>query len=169
MKRHISHNTDSKLSICRGYAISLPRVLCLSPSDMIWIPSKKFSDISLKNVTQPFLALMSTRMLYDNNDSYSLGCSEDQMKVKVAQSCPTLCDLMDYRVHGILQGRIQEWIVFPFSRRSSQARDWTQVSHIAGGFFNNWAAREAHKHVLLPLFNRWGNYFKFRVMTFMSL
>ena len=37
-------------------------------------------------------------------------------KVKVAQSCPTLCDPMDYIVHAILQARILEWVVFPFSR-----------------------------------------------------
>ena len=35
------------------------------------------------------------------------------MKVKVAQSCPTLCDPMDCTVHGILQARILEWIAFP--------------------------------------------------------
>ena len=38
------------------------------------------------------------------------------MSVKVAQSCPTLCDPMDYTVHGILQARILEWVAFPFSR-----------------------------------------------------
>ena len=48
--------------------------------------------------------------------------------VKVTQSCPTLCDLMDYTVHGILQARILEWVTFPFSRGSSQPRDWTWVS-----------------------------------------
>ena len=36
--------------------------------------------------------------------------------VKVAQSCPTLCNLMDYIVHGILQARILERVAFPFSR-----------------------------------------------------
>ena len=45
-----------------------------------------------------------------------------EVKVKVAQSCPTLWDLMDYTVHGILQARILEWVAFPFSRRSSQPR-----------------------------------------------
>ena len=44
-----------------------------------------------------------------------------EVKVKVAQSCPTLCDPMDYTVHGILQARILEWVAFPFSR-SSQPR-----------------------------------------------
>ena len=37
-------------------------------------------------------------------------------KVKVAWSCLTLCDPMDYTVHGILQARILEWVAFPFSR-----------------------------------------------------
>ena len=44
------------------------------------------------------------------------------MKVKVAQSCPTLSDPIDYTVHEILQARILEWIAFPFSRGSSQPR-----------------------------------------------
>ena len=46
---------------------------------------------------------------------------------------------MGYTVHGILQARILEWVTFPFSSESSQPRDWTQVSHIAGGFFTSWA------------------------------
>ena len=41
----------------------------------------------------------------------------------VAQSCLTLCDPMDYTVTGILQARILKWVVFPFSRGSSQTRD----------------------------------------------
>ena len=52
--------------------------------------------------------------------------------VKVTQSSLTLCNLMVYAVHGILQGQILEWVAFPFSRGSSQPRDQTQVSHIAG-------------------------------------
>ena len=40
---------------------------------------------------------------------------------------------------GIHQARIPEWIAIPFSRGSSQPRDRTQVSHIAGGFFAVWA------------------------------
>ena len=62
--------------------------------------------------------------------------------VKVAQLCPTLCDPMDFTVHGILQARILEWVAFPFSRGSSQHRDRTQVSCIAGRFFTSRATRE---------------------------
>ena len=53
--------------------------------------------------------------------------------MKVTQLCPTLCNPMDYIVHGILQAGILKWVAVPFSRVSSQPRDQTQVSHIAGG------------------------------------
>ena len=56
------------------------------------------------------------------------------LKVKVAQSCLTLCNPMDYTAHGVLQAKILEWVAFPFSRGSSQPRDQTQVSCIADGF-----------------------------------
>ena len=49
---------------------------------------------------------------------------------------------MEYTVHRVLQARILEWVAFPFSRTSSQPRDQTQVSHIAGGLFTSWATRE---------------------------
>ena len=63
-----------------------------------------------------------------------------QVKVLVVQSCLTLCDPIDCRlpgssVHGILQARILEWVAYPFSRESSQPRNRTGVSCIAGGLF----------------------------------
>ena len=57
-------------------------------------------------------------------------------EVKVVQLCLTLCNPMD-TAHGILQARILEWVAFPFSRGSSQPKDRTQVSHIAGRFFTS--------------------------------
>ena len=54
-----------------------------------------------------------------------------KVKVKFAQSCPTLCDPTDCTVHGILQARILEWVAFPSSRASSPPGDQTQVSRIA--------------------------------------
>ena len=49
--------------------------------------------------------------------------------VKVTQSCPTLCDPTDYTVPGILQARILEWVVYPFSRGSSRPRSRSQESN----------------------------------------
>ena len=73
-------------------------------------------------------------------------CWRWKVKVLVTQSCLSLCYPMDYSpsgssVHGILQARILEWVAISFSRGSSQSRDWTQVSCIAGRFFTNWATR----------------------------
>ena len=75
----------------------------------------------------------------------SIFCLPCKVKVKVAQSCPTLCNPMDYIGHWILQARILEWVAVPFSRGSSQSRNRTQVSRIAGGFFTSWVTREARK------------------------
>ena len=62
------------------------------------------------------------------------------VKVKVAQSCPTLCDPMDCSlphssVHGIFQARVLEWVAISFSRGSSRPRDRTQISGIVGRCF----------------------------------
>ena len=67
---------------------------------------------------------------------------------EVAQSCPTHCDPVDCSLpgsflHGILQARILEWVAISFSRGSSQPRNRTRVSCIAGRCFNLWATREA--------------------------
>ena len=65
-------------------------------------------------------------------------------RVSVAQSCPTLCDPMNcsppgFSVHGMVQARILEWVAIPLSRGSSQPRDQTLVSCIAGRLFTVWA------------------------------
>ena len=57
-----------------------------------------------------------------------------KVKVLVAQSCPTLCDLVDYSlpgssVLGLLQAKILEWVAISFSGASSRPRNWTQVFH----------------------------------------
>ena len=48
---------------------------------------------------------------------------QNKMKVKITQSCLTLCNPMDYTINGILQARILEWLTIPFSRGYSQLGD----------------------------------------------
>ena len=60
---------------------------------------------------------------------------------------------MDYSppgssVYGILQAKILEWVAIPFSRGSSQLRDQTHISRIAGRFFTIWATRENTLHLI---------------------
>ena len=65
--------------------------------------------------------------------------SNSQSEVQVTQLYLTLCG---YTVLGILQAKILEWVAFSFSEGSSQTRDRTQVSRIAGGFFTSLATRD---------------------------
>ena len=70
----------------------------------------------------PSSSLLVKQGIFTNSEVFMLLM---KVKVKVTQSCPTLCDPMDYTVRGVLQTRILEWVAFPFSRRSSQPRDQT--------------------------------------------
>ena len=72
---------------------------------------------------------------------------------KITQSCLTVCDPMDCIVHGVLHATILEWVAVPFSSRSSQPRNQTAVSRIAGRFFTNWAMKEAHASGIEAFYN----------------
>ena len=56
------------------------------------------------------------------------------------------CRQILYQLSHKGSSRILGWVAYPFSRGSSQPRDWTQVPHIAGEFFTSWATREAQEH-----------------------
>ena len=102
----------------------------MSLSFPIW---KRYKDISLLMWNFEYKVLPYVEVLWSAwNDGLILLTFA---KVKVTQSCLTLCDPVDYTVHGILQARILEWAAFSFSRGSSQPRDQTQVPRIAAGFF----------------------------------
>ena len=77
---------------------------------------------------------------------------KSEVESEVAQSCLSLCNPMDCSllgssVHGIFPARLLEWVAISFSRGSSQPRDQTQVSCIAGRCFTIWATREAPNHM----------------------
>ena len=80
---------------------------------------------------------------FNNKDNCNLVlCDNLQGLATVLESlsCVQLCDPMDgsprgSSVHGISQARILVWVAIFFSRESSQSRDRTHVSYIAGGFF----------------------------------
>ena len=72
---------------------------------------------------------------------------EEKVKVKSVSrvrlfATPWTSSLPGSSLHGILQARVLEWVAISFSRGSSQPRDWTWVSRIAGRRFNLWATGE---------------------------
>ena len=93
------------------------------------------------NFRKKYAILKNTSFLFRFLCGLLMMCSD-------AQLCLTFCDPMDCSlqgssIHGILLARILEWVAISSSRGSSQPRDWTQASRIAGGFFTSWATREA--------------------------
>ena len=125
-----------------------PEVISFSKADaqgeveallLYWIRESPFTSTVLQKLRKCLQIPISPSPL-GKEDKWIKLC----VRAKSLQSRPTLRDLVDCSppgssVHGILQTRILEWLVIPFSRGSSQPRDWTQVSCIASRFFTNWA------------------------------
>ena len=72
-----------------------------------------------------------------NRELGALGAESESESVShsVMSMSPMDCSPPGFSVHGILQARILEWVVIHFSKGSSQLRDQTQVSRVAGRFF----------------------------------
>ena len=82
--------------------------------------------------------------------------SSKEKKSEITQACPTLfdpldCSLPGSSILGIFKARILEWVCISFSRRSSQPRGWTWVSHIVGRCFTVWATREVNEAGQRPI------------------
>ena len=91
--------------------------------------------------------LKTSKQTLENNSETTVQTLIISCEVKVAQSCPTLCDPMGYSppvtsVHGNLQARILMRVAISYFRGSSWHRGRTQFSCIAGRFFTIWATRE---------------------------
>ena len=99
--------------------------------------------------------LSKVKWLHCPEKAHTIIMYESESESEVPQSCLTLCDPMDCSlssssVHGIFQARMLEWIAISFSRGTSQPRNRTLVSHIAGRRFTVWATKEAPTGCLFP-------------------
>ena len=74
----------------------------------------------------------------------SLSLLEEIFPTQWSNPCLLHCRQNLYQLSHRGSQRILEWVAYPFSRWSSQPKNWTHVSCIASGFFTNWAIREAH-------------------------
>ena len=128
------------------------------------------------------VALSRTRLkwLSSSSSSYTkdvwypkhmIRCSTSlKSESEVTPSCPTLCDhvdcsLLGSSVHGILQARILEWTAISFSRGSSQPRDQTWVSHIAGRPSTLWSHQGSPVMTKISRFDKVTHWQKCGAMT----
>ena len=106
-------------------------ILCCSAFFMVQLSNPNMTTGKTMALTRQTFVGKATSLLFNTLTRFV---------ILVAQSCPTLCDPVDCSlpgssVHEIFQARILEWVAISFSRRSSQPRDRTWVSHIAGRYF----------------------------------
>ena len=121
----------------------------LSSSSQWWSGTLKVGSLWMKSLKPAAISVLS----YDINESIvSLQSALAILRVVKGKwkwkliSCVWHFVTSWTVVHGILQARILAWVAFPFSRGSSQPRDQTQVSHMAGRFFISWATKEAQEY-----------------------
>ena len=109
--------------------------------------------LGCEKVERPRWAGATTCGYYQKPQNHILWCER-----KVSVSCSVVSESTrphglyppGSSVHGILQARILEWHAIPFSRGSSQLRDWILVSCTAGGFFTIWAPGDSARGVGHP-------------------
>ena len=106
-------------------------------TDFIFLGSKSTGDSDCSHEIKRHLVLGRKSMTNLESESESHWVMSDPLQ-------PLDCSLPGSSVHGILQVRILEWLIYLFSKESSQPRNQTGVSGTAGRFFTSWATREAH-------------------------
>ena len=116
-----------------------------------WLPTPVFFPGEFHG--QRSVASYSSKGHKDSDTTERLNWTELCLLAKLLQSCPTLCNPMDYSppgfsVHGILQTRILEWVAILSSRESSQPRDWTYVSWIGRQILYLQTTREAQRTLI---------------------
>ena len=102
------------------------------PQDRGCVSSGAFLEIALDLTSKPLISA-----------GYGLSCPAVCVVCASCCCCFWIFLLCAIRT-SFLQARILDWVAVPFSRGSSQPRDWTQVSRIAGSFFTIWGTREGN-------------------------
>ena len=153
--RILSHpctkSLQSCLTLCNAMDCSLPgssvhRILQKRIPEWVAKPSSRELSQPRDRTCVSYVSCICRQVVY-------LGSQWGSQIVKsvlclVTQSCLTLCEPMDCSlpgssVHGDSLGENTRVVAMHSSKGSSQSRDWTQVSHVAGGFFTIWTIRKA--------------------------
>ena len=114
------------------------------------LPARKWSEVKWGDSRSVMSSSLQTHRLYrpwnspgQNTGVGSLSLLQVIFPTQGSNQGLPLCRQILYQLSHRGSPRILEWVTYPFSSRSSWPRNWTRVSYIAGGFFTNWAMREA--------------------------
>ena len=103
---------------------------------------------SCPNLWDPMVCVLRDSSIHVDfpDNSTGVGCHALLQEIFPTQGWNTgilHCRWILYHLSHQRSPRILDWVAYPFSRGSSQPRNWTGVSCIAGRFFTSWATREA--------------------------
>ena len=100
-------------------------------------------------IMRKFQKLPNRGTFYEIPDHYSKLSERERSRSVMSDSLrPMDCSPPGSSIHVIFQARVLEWVAISFCRGSSQPKDRTQVSHIAGRRFTVWDTREASEFML---------------------
>ena len=128
---HVCMHAQSRPALCDPWTIASQALLSMEFFRQEYWSGLPFpSPLDLPNLGIEFSSPALADGFFTTTTTTWEACARLwKVKVLVVQSCLTLCDPMDCSlpgsVHGIFQARILEWVTMPFSRGSSQPRDWT--------------------------------------------
>ena len=127
--------SNKKVGLYENMRLDLDKFIWACESNSVWWRKPPdFSEVwaNILYLFQDLLSNWNFLPLIPERIALMEMTQQNKMKVKITQSCLTLCNPMDYTIYGILQARILEWLTIPFSRGYSQLGDQIQVSCIAG-------------------------------------
>ena len=116
---------------------ALEPVLCNKRSEMKW---KSLSHVQLFGTSWTVQSIQFSRPEYWSRQPFP---SPGDLPNPGIEPRSSALQADSYPLSQKGSPRILEWVVYPFSRRYTQPRNWIGVSCIAGGFFISWAIREA--------------------------
>ena len=117
---------------------------CTSLGCTCWFDAFIYCNVitSISLVTLPqvkYLSFFKIYLLIEGCLLYNIVLFSAMWKWKLLSYLRLFVTPWTNSMHGILQVRILEWVAVPFSKGSSQSREWTQVCCIEGGLFTSYA------------------------------
>ena len=130
--------------VIHGKPASSLSVLCLLNPRYTKCDRERESCSVMSDSLQPRGLYSPRNSLGQNTGGGSLSLLQGIFPTQESNSGLPHCRWILYQLSHQRSPRILEWVAYPFSRGSSQSRNQTGVSCIAGRFFTSWASREAH-------------------------
>ena len=112
-----------------------------------------WSEVKWKLLSRIWLFAIPWNSPGQNTGVSSLSLLQGIFPTQESNQALLYCRWILYQLSYQGSPRILEWVAYPFCGGSSRPRNWSGISCIAGGFFTNWAIREAKMGIRVSIFS----------------